>query len=228
MFKEFKPQELVSLSQFPYSYIFSDIENIWDILPLINEKVLVLLEELKEDFKELKPGVLVGEGTSISPTATINGPAIIGKNVEIRHGAFIRENVIIGDNVIIGNSCEIKNSILFNNAQVPHFNYVGDSILGFKAHLGAGVILSNVKSIKSNVSVIFNGKRIDTGLRKFGAILGDFAEIGCNTVLNPGTIIGREAVVYPLSKVRGVVPPSYIFKDPDNIVPRRELKVHTD
>ncbi|PLX15610.1 MAG: UDP-N-acetylglucosamine pyrophosphorylase [Candidatus Muiribacterium halophilum] len=225
MYKEFKPQELVSLSQFPYSYIFSDIDHIWDILPLINEKILSLLEELKYDMKEIKPGVLIGEGTTISPTATILGPAIIGKNVEIRHGAFIRQNVIIGDNAVIGNSCEIKNSILFNNAQIPHFNYVGDSVIGFQAHIGAGVILSNVKSIKGNVNVIFNGQKIDTNLRKFGAILGDFSEIGCNTVLNPGTIIGREAVVYPLSKVRGVVPASYIYKDKDNIVPKKEIKV---
>jgi len=225
MYREFKPQELLSLAQFPFTYIFSDIENIWDILPLINEKVLVLLEELKKDFRELKPGVLVGEGTTIAPTATINGPAIIGNNVEIRHGAFIRENIIIGNNVVIGNSCEIKNSILFNNAQVPHLNYVGDSVIGFKAHIGAGVILSNVKSIKGNVNVIFNDKKIDTGLRKFGAVLGDFAEIGCNSVLNPGTIIGRRAVVYPLSKVRGVIPSSYIYKDADNIVPKKEMEI---
>ena len=155
----------------------------------------------------------------------IKGPAIIGRNCQIRHNAYIREDVIIGDNCVIGNSCELKNALIFNDCQVPHFNYVGDSILGHKAHLGAGVILSNFKSLKGNVAVQHDGKKIDTGLRKFGALLGDRADIGCNSVLNPGSIIGRGSVIYPCTNWRGVLPPDSIAKNRSavEVVPRRSV-----
>jgi NDP-sugar pyrophosphorylase family protein len=143
----------------------------------------------------------------------IKGPAIIGKNCQIRHGAYLRENVIIGDNCVLGNSSEIKNSLLFNGAQVPHFNYVGDSILGGKVHLGAGVICSNLKSLPGNVTVMVDGQPRDTGLRKFGALIGDGAEVGCNSVLNPGSILGRGAIIYPGVNWRGFLPANNIAKN---------------
>jgi NDP-sugar pyrophosphorylase family protein len=142
----------------------------------------------------------------------IKGPAIIGRNCQIRHNAYIREHVIVGDDCVVGNACELKGAVLFNGCQVPHFNYVGDSILGHKAHLGAGVILSNVKSLKGNVTIPADGQKLDTGLRKLGALVGDHAEIGCNAVLNPGSIIGRDAVVYPGVNWRGVLPARSIAK----------------
>jgi len=157
--------------------------------------------------------VFIGEGTVVEDGAMIKGPAIIGRNCQIRHNAYIREQVIVGDDCVVGNSCELKSAVLFNGCQVPHFNYVGDSILGYKAHLGAGVVLSNVKSLKGNVTVTHAGQQLDTGLRKFGALLGDGAEIGCNAVLNPGSIIGRNAVVYPLTNWRGVLAANAIAKN---------------
>ena len=169
--------------------------------------------------------VFIGEGTMVEDGAMIKGPAIIGRNCQIRHNAYIREDVIIGDNCVIGNACEFKNALLFNDCQVPHFNYVGDSILGHKAHLGAGVILSNFKSLKGHVSVQHDGKKLDTGLRKFGALLGDGADIGCNSVLNPGSIIGRGSVIYPCTNWRGVLPPDSIAKNRSavEVVPRRSV-----
>lgn len=164
--------------------------------------------------------VWVGKGTFIEKSALIKGPAIIGYNCEIRHCAYIRGNVIIGNNVIVGNSTEVKNAILFNKVQVPHFNYVSDSVLGYKAHLGAGVITSNLKSDGTFVKVKYESNIIETGLRKFGAILGDFAEVGCNTVLNPGTILGKNSIVYPLCSVRGVIPENSILKNSGEIVER--------
>jgi len=157
--------------------------------------------------------VFIGEGTVVEDGAMIKGPAIIGRNCQIRHNAYIRDNVLVGDGCVVGNSTEVKNSILFNGAVAPHFNYVGDSILGHKAHLGAGVVLSNFKSLPGNVTVEIDGKPLDTGLRKFGALLGDGAEIGCNSVLNPGSIIGRGAVVYPCTNWRGVLAANMIAKN---------------
>jgi NDP-sugar pyrophosphorylase family protein len=152
----------------------------------------------------------------------VKGPAIIGHNCEIRHSAYIRGNVIIGNDAVIGNSSEIKNAILFNGVQVPHFNYVGDSVLGFGSHLGAGVILSNLKSMKDNVKLKdSDGVSMDTGLKKFGALIGDLAEVGCNSVLNPGTIIGKESIIYPLSLVRGIIPAKVILKNDGRIVPQK-------
>jgi len=167
--------------------------------------------------------VFIGEGTLVEDGVMIKGPAIIGRNCEIRHNAYIREGVIIGDHCIVGNSCEVKNSLLFNRAVAPHFNYIGDSILGHHTHLGAGVKISNIKLVPGNVAFEFGGKTFDTGLRKFGALLGDEAEVGCNAVLNPGSIIGRGSVVYPNVNWRGVLPANSIAKNKASVevAPRR-------
>ena len=189
----------------------------WEMLPHIKELVKELLEKGIPGYKLLKEDVLVGENVSIAETATIIGPAIIGSNTEIRPGCFIRGNFICGESCVLGNSSEFKNAILLNRVQVPHFNYVGDSILGNYAHMGAGSICSNLKSDGKNI-VIHADKEIETGLRKVGAILGDYADIGCQSVLNPGTVIGQHTQVYPLCSVRGVVPENSIYKAKDNIV----------
>jgi len=213
----FKPADLFDLSQTEHAAIFEGCEYAWDAL----KRLAAYLE------KTLKPGlrnrcqgiafigerVFIGEGTVVEDGAMIKGPAIIGRNCEIRHNAYIRDQVIIGDHCVVGNSCEVKNSLLFNYAGAPHFNYIGDSILGHKAHLGAGVKISNVKLVPGNVAVRMNGRPHDTGLRKFGALLGDQADIGCNAVLNPGSIIGRGSVVYPNTNWRGVLPPNMIAKN---------------
>ncbi len=190
---------------------FLKLKEPWEILPEIKNILPELISKLsREHFKEILPQVWVAHTATISPTACIKGPTIIGPGTEVRHCAFIRGNALIGENCVIGNSTEIKNSVIFDNVQVPHFNYVGDSVLGYKSHFGAGVITSNVKSDRSTVG--------DTGLKKFGAIVGDFAEIGCNTVLNPGTIVGSGTTIYPCSCVRGVVPDNSIYKCRDLIV----------
>ena len=203
---------LLDLTHTEFADIFDGLEYPHKILPLIKDYILKKGPTLGSDYRMIKENVWVGTGTEIAETAFIKGPAIIGRNVEIRQSAFIRGNAVIGDNSVIGNSTEIKNSFLFNKVQAPHFNYVGDSVLGFHAHIGAGVILSNVRSIPGNVKIHCDGGTIETGLRKFSAILGDNAEIGCNSVLNPGTIIGRNSVAYPLSNVRGFIPENSIFK----------------
>lgn len=177
---------------------------------------------LPEDFEQIAAGVWVGKGTEIDGSVRIKGPAIIGYDCAIRHTAYIRENVIIGNGAVVGNSTEIKNALLFDKVEVPHFNYVGDSILGYKAHLGAGVILSNLKSAKDNIMVsVEPGKNLDTGLKKFGALVGDFTEVGCNAVLNPGTIIGRESVIYPVTMVRGIIPERHILKNDGTLFPKK-------
>jgi NDP-sugar pyrophosphorylase family protein len=167
--------------------------------------------------------VFIGEGTVVEDGVMIKGPAIIGRNCQIRHNAYLREHVIVGDNCVVGNSTELKNALLFNDAVAPHFNYVGDSILGHKAHLGAGVVLSNVKSLPGNVTVELEGQPFDTGLRKFGALLGDSVEVGCNAVLNPGSIVGRNAVIYPGVNWRGILPANMIAKNkaPIEVIVRR-------
>ncbi len=197
-------------------------ELLWEALPHIKEFILLLGPSLdKAIFDEIKPNVWVAKSAVISPSADICGPCIIGENTEVRHSAFIRGSVIIGKNCVVGNSTEMKNSIIFDSVQIPHYNYVGDSILGYRSHLGAGVVTSNVKSDKSLVSVNVNGEKIETGLKKFGALLGDEVEIGCNSVLCPGTVIGKNSTVYPLSLVRGFVPENSIFKSAENIVTKR-------
>lgn len=212
-------ENYLDLSKTIASEIFSGLSYPWEALPKIKDFILNLGPKLpKDEFEEIKENVWVSKEAVIANSAFIAGPTIICKGTEIRHCAFIRGSVIIGENCVVGNSTELKNAILFNNVQVPHFNYIGDSILGFKAHFGAGSIVSNVKSDKSNVSVLINGNKTDTGLRKFGAIVADYVEIGCNAVLNPGTIIGRNSNVYPTSMVRGIIGENMIFKAPGNIV----------
>ncbi len=204
------------------SELFNEEVYPWKTIPKIKSFILNIGKELSQDeYEKLSDDVWVSKKASIYSSACIEGPAIIQEGSQIRHGAFIRGSVIVGKNAVVGNSTELKNSILFDGVQVPHFNYVGDSILGYKSHLGAGSIISNVKSDKSNVSINFHGEKLDTGLRKFGAVLGDYTEIGCNAVLNPGTIIGRCTTVYPNSMVRGVLGENLIFKSQDKIVKKR-------
>lgn len=192
----------------------------WEALGGIREMILALGKTLGADYRQVSPEVWVHETAVIAPTAYIGGPCVIGARTEVRHCAFIRECALIGDDCVVGNSVEIKNAILFDGVQVPHFNYVGDSILGYLAHMGAGAVTSNVRSDKRNV-VVHGQIDMPTGRKKVGAMLGDRAEIGCNSVLNPGTVIGRDASVYPASCVRGVVPAAHIFKNDGTIVKRR-------
>jgi NDP-sugar pyrophosphorylase family protein len=213
----FKPADLFDLSQTAHAALFDGCDYAWEALKKLKAYLEANchpgLQNRCEGVAFIGERVFIGEGTVVEDGAMIKGPAIIGRNCEIRHNAYIRENVIVGDDCVVGNSCELKNSLLFNRVTVPHFNYVGDSILGYKAHTGAGVILSNVKSLPGNVTVEANGERIDTGLRKFGALLGDGVEVGCNSVLNPGSIIGRGSVIYPATNWRGVLPPNQIAKN---------------
>lgn len=200
--------------------VFENSTYPWEILPQIKGIVKKVLEEGLPGYHLLKEGVLVGENVSIAETATIIPPAIIGNNTEIRPGAYLRGNVIVGDNCVLGNSSEFKNCILLYHVQAPHYNYVGDSILGNYAHMGAGSICSNLKSDGKNI-VIHGEEEYETGLRKIGGILADHADIGCGSVLNPGTVIGKNTQVYPLSCIRGVVPENSIYKGKDNIVSKR-------
>ena len=193
----------------------------WEALPGIKTFILELGATLnKDDFLEISPNVWVHRSAKVAPTAYLGEPCIIGAGTEVRHCAFIRGSALVGENCVVGNSTELKNVILFDNVQVPHYNYVGESILGYKAHMGAGSITSNVKSDKSLV-VVHAQPPIATGLKKVGALLGDRVEIGCNSVLNPGTVIGRDSMVYPTSCVRGVVPERSIYKKNDTIAPKR-------
>lgn len=199
--------------------LFENSEYPWDMLSKIKDLCKKLIEDGIEGFTEIQPGVLVGEGVTIAPTATIIAPAIIGPNTEVRPGAYLRGNVITGSNCVLGNSSEFKNCILLDKVQCPHYNYVGDSILGNKAHTGAGSICSNLKSDGKAV-VIHGDTNIETGLRKIGGILADGADIGCGCVINPGTVIGKNTSSYPLNALRGVYPANCIIKTPENIVER--------
>ena len=194
----------------------------WEALPEIKNFIRELIEKLdRNEYTEYKKDVWVHKSATIAPTADVNGPAIIGPKSEIRHCAYIRGSAIIGEGCVIGNSCEVKNAVIFDKSQVPHFNYVGDSILGFHAHMGAGSIVSNLKSDGKNVTIRVGDVKIPTNLRKFGAIIGDNVEVGCNSVLNPGTIVGKNSNIYPLARVRGLVPERSIYKDEDNIVEKK-------
>ena len=193
----------------------------WEALKGIKDLILSIGATLnKDDFLEVAPTVWVHKTAKVMPSAYLGAPCIIGANTEVRHCAFIRGSALVGENCVVGNSTELKNVILFDNVQVPHYNYVGDSILGYKAHMGAGSITSNVKSDKSLV-VIHSDPAIETGIKKVGAMLGDHVEVGCNSVLNPGTVIGRNSNVYPTSCVRGVIPTNSIYKKNDTIVTKR-------
>lgn len=190
----------------------------WKALGGIKNLILELGASLGEEFEEVAPSVWVHKTASVAPTAFLGAPCIIGAGTEVRHCAFIRGSALVGENCVVGNSVELKNVILFDNVQVPHFNYVGDSILGYKSHMGAGSVTSNIKSDQTLVVVKNGDEKIETGLKKFGAMLGDFVEVGCNSVLNPGTVIGRHSNVYPTSCVRGMVPENSIWKNSGIIV----------
>ena len=213
----FKPADLFDLQQTEHATLFDGCAHAWEALkkiePYLRAKLKPALHNHCDGVAWIGKDVFIGEGTVVEDGAMIKGPAIIGRNCEIRHNAYLRENVIVGDGCVIGNSSELKNALLFNGCQVPHFNYVGDSILGHKVHLGAGVILSNLKSLSGTVTVELEGAPFDTGLRKFGALLGDRAEIGCNAVLNPGSIVGRGAVIYPCTNWRGILPANMVAKN---------------
>jgi len=212
----FTAADLFDLSQTEHAALLEGDGPAWAALARISDYLAAHLQPA--NYAAVSPKAVVGEnvflgkGTVVEPGATIIGPAIIGANCQIRHGAYIRANVIIGNNCMVGNSCELKNCLLFNGCEVPHFNYVGDSILGQRAHLGAGVVLSNFKSLPGNVTVRHGDEKIDTGLQKFGALIGDQAELGCNSVLNPGSIIGRRSVLYPNTSWRGVLAADRIVK----------------
>lgn len=210
------------LSQTMAKDLLESAEYPWEVLPKIGDFIRKLGESLpEEEYEKRGEDVWIAKTAKIYPNNYIAGPTIIGKGTEVRPGAFIRGNALVGDGAVVGNSTELKNVILFNNVQVPHYNYVGDSILGYKSHMGAGSITSNVKSDKALVTIKADGEVIETGLKKVGAVLGDHVEVGCGSVLNPGTIIGSNSNIYPLSSVRGYVPSGSIYKKQSEIVNKR-------
>ena len=211
-------EELFDLGHTLAAEYLSAYTHPWEALKGLKEFILRLGRTLPEIYAEISPGVWVHGETKIAPTAYLGAPCIIGAGTEVRHGAFIRGSALVGEGCVVGNSAEIKNAVLFDGVQTPHYNYVGDSILGYKSHMGAGAVTSNVKSDKSPVVVRDGEERTETGLKKLGAMLGDFVEVGCNSVLNPGTVVGRNTNIYPLSCVRGRIPPDSIYKAADNIV----------
>ena len=213
-----KTMELYDMSHTLAAGYLKNFEYPWQALSGIKALILELGHDLGEDFTQVSPDVWVHKTAKIAPTAYLGSPCIIGAGTEVRHCAFIRGSALVGENCVVGNSVELKNVILFDNVQVPHYNYVGDSILGYKSHMGAGSVTSNVKSDKTLVVVKRGDEKIETGLKKFGAMVGDFVEVGCNSVLNPGTVIGRNSNVYPTSCVRGVLPENSIWKNDGTIV----------
>lgn len=220
--KKLTIEELYTLEETIARDIFEGAVYPWEVLPKIGSFILELGETLAEDeYEKCGENVWVAKSAYVAPTACINGPAIIGKNAEVRHCAFIRGNAIVGEGAVVGNSTELKNVILFNKVQVPHYNYVGDSILGYKAHMGAGSITSNVKSDKTLATVKTPEGAIETGLKKFGAMLGDEVEVGCGSVLNPGTVVGKRTNIYPLSMVREFIPADSIYKKQGEVAEKR-------
>ena len=219
MMKDFTIEKLLDLKETMAAELFEGKTYPWEVLPEIKDFILKLGKTLDPDEYEYREGdIWIAKSAKIAPTACINGPAIIGKDTEVRHCAFIRGNAIVGEGCVVGNSTELKNVVLFNCVQVPNYNYVGDAVLGYKSHMGAGSICSNVKSDKQLVVVKDGEEKIETGLKKFGAMLGDHVEVGCGSVLNPGTVIGRNSNIYPLSPVRGCVPADSIYKSRTEIV----------
>lgn len=212
----FLPAEFLDLSHTAHAALFDPDQPVWSALTKIDAylkahlKPEILGEVAPTAF--IGPNVFIGEGTVVEPNAVIKGPAWIGSNCQVRAGCYIRENVIVGDGAVLGNSCEFKNCVIFDRCEVPHYNYVGDSILGYKAHLGAGVVLSNVRLDRTEVHVADGAGRMPTGLRKFGAIIGDEAEVGCNSVINPGSLLGRKSIVFPLSNFSGVLAAETILR----------------
>lgn len=218
----YKISELFDLSKTIAAPLFEGKTYPWEVLPEISDFIIELGNTLPEDeYEKRGENIWVAKDAKVFPSAYIGSPCIIDHNAEVRHCAFIRGSAIVGKNAVVGNSVELKNVVLFDNVQTPHYNYVGDSVLGYKSHMGAGSITSNVKSDKALVLIKSGDEIIETGRKKVGAFLGDFVEVGCNSVLNPGTVLGRRASVYPTSCVRGVIPEDGIFKDKDNIVIRK-------
>ena len=218
----YKINDLLDLTHTRAAKLFEGKQYPWEVLDEIKGFILELGKTLPDDeFDSPSEGVWIAKDAKVFPSAYIAAPCIIDHGAEVRHCAFVRGSAIVGKNCVVGNSVELKNVVLFDNVQVPHYNYVGDSILGYKSHMGAGSITSNVKSDKTLVVVKNGDEHIETGRKKFGAILGDFVEVGCNSVLNPGTVIGRNTNVYPVSMVRGVVPENSIYKDADSIVEKK-------
>ena len=217
--KEITVKELYTLDESIAKDLFEGVTYPWEVLPKISAFILKLGATLSADeYEKVGDDVWIARSANVFPSAYIHGPAIIGKNAEVRHCAFIRGNAIVGEGAVVGNSTELKNVVLFNKVQGPHYNYVGDSILGYKAHMGAGSITSNVKSDKKLVVVKTPEGNIETGIKKFGAMLGDEVEVGCGSVLNPGTVVGAHSNIYPLSSVRGVVPAGSIYKKQGEVV----------
>ncbi len=213
---------LYDMSQTIAADLFEGKEYPWEVLSEISEFIVKLGASLDaEKFNQIGENIWIAKSASVAPTAYINGPCIIDEDAEIRHCAFIRGNAIVGKGAVVGNSTELKNVVLFNKVQVPHFNYVGDSVLGYKAHMGAGSITSNVKSDSSLVVVKAKEGQIATGRKKVGAMLGDHVEVGCNSVLNPGTVVGRNSNIYPTSCVRGCIPANHIFKNKNEIIMKK-------
>ena len=220
--KQFTIENLLDLNETIAAKLFDGKTYPWEVLPEIGAFIVELGKTLNaEEYDCVNENIWIAKSAKVAPTACVNGPAIIGKDAEVRHCAFIRGNAIVGEGAVVGNSTELKNVVLFNKVQVPHYNYVGDSVLGFKAHMGAGSICSNVKSDKKLVVVKYSDQAIETGIKKFGAMLGDNVEVGCGSVLNPGTVIGRNSNVYPLSPVRGCVPANHIYKSRTEVVEKQ-------
>jgi NDP-sugar pyrophosphorylase family protein len=218
MYDELAISALFNLSKTIAAKLFEGRTYPWEVLPLIKEYILALGETLPLEKFDKNGDVWIAKTARVAPSALIEGPTIIDEGAEIRHCAYIRGAVIVGKNAVVGNSSELKNALLFDKVQTPHFNYVGDSVLGFAAHMGAGSVASNLKSDKQNVVIRVAGGACETGLRKVGAFLGDRADVGCNSVLCPGAVLGRDCVIYPVSRVRGYVPEAYIFKSEKDII----------
>ncbi len=222
--EECKVSSLYNLEETIAKELLEKVEYPWEALAEINDYILKIGNTLDlNKYEKIGEDVWIAKSAKVMPTAYIHGPAIIGENAEIRHCAFIRGKAIVGEGAVVGNSTELKNVILFNKVQVPHYNYVGDSILGYKAHMGAGSITSNVKSDKKLVVVKNGDKKIETGIKKFGAMIGDEVEVGCGSVLNPGTVVGKNSNIYPLSSVRGVIPKNSIYKNKNEIIEKNIL-----
>lgn len=223
--KELTVANLYTLEETIAKDLFEGVEYPWEVLPKISGFILELGATLpKEEYDKVGEDVWIAKSAKVFESAYIHGPAIIGKDAEVRHCAFIRGNAIVGEGAVVGNSTELKNVVLFNKVQVPHYNYVGDSILGYKAHMGAGSITSNVKSDKKLVVLKTPNGNIETGIKKFGAMLGDEVEVGCGTVLNPGSVVGKHTNIYPLSSVRGCVDGGCIYKKQGEVVEKREAE----
>lgn len=219
MFEQIYTKRLLDCSQTIAKPLFDNAKYPWEILCKIKDFILETGPKLPKDkYNQIGEDIWIAKNAEVAPSAFLTGPLIICENAEVRHCAFIRGNAIVGENAVVGNSTELKGSILFNCVQVPHYNYVGDSILGYKAHTGAGTITSNLKADKQKIIINIAGEKINTGLKKLGAILGDGVEVGCNSVLNPGSIVGKNSNIYPLSMVRGFVPKNSIYKNHGEIV----------